>query len=60
MEYIVVQLYSGETWTRSTRAGAIGLADNIAKERRDIGIVRLDGNEIYRSSVCDLSLVGNP
>jgi len=55
MEFIVIQIDSGETWSRSTKAGAFGLADNIANERRSVAVVRLDGYEVYRSSICDLS-----
>ena len=40
-EFTVTQQDTGETWTRNTKKGAIGLADNIARQRKQIAVVSL-------------------
>lgn len=39
--FTVTQQDTGETWTRNSKNGAIGLADNIARSRGQIAIVTL-------------------
>ena len=49
--FTVTQLDTGETWTRNSKKGAFGLADNIARLRKAVAIVTLTetGYEEYRA-----------